>query len=196
MPETPERLPFRKRVQQRRDDMKQGGSASGPSNPTSNKSEAVKKLLAQVVTNEKNRNFCIRMHKRRLMLQFQKNGAKGNKMIENLLESGEEIINNKELIFDEHGNIYPISGSGNANFEDSKYRKIPNGGGKSDVSGDKSKSFSEALAVSKLKKSHFPVVYVIWREEYDRFDGREFKSIPLLKEMFTYSDFKEVSTGP
>lgn len=173
--------------------MKKGGNSSGANDPVSNNGDAVKKLLARVVTNEKNRNFCIRMHKRRLLLQFKKEGARGNKQIENIIENGEEIVDNKEVIFDEQGNIYPISGSGKANFEDSKFKKIPNAGGKCNVTDDKSRSFYEAMANAKRKRSHFPVVYVLWREEYDRFDGREFKSIPLLKDMFSYNDFKQVS---
>ena len=190
---------FRQRVELRRQQLKQGNSQTGPSSGPialiENKSEAVKKLLSRVVTNEKNRNFCIRMYKRRLLLKFKEEGARGNKQIELIIESGESIIQNTELIFDEQGNIYPISGSGTAIFEDSKYKKIPNAGGKCDVSEDKSETFNEAIKFGQSQKSEFPVVYVLWREEYDRFDGREFRSIPLLKEMFTYNDFKDVSKG-
>ena len=62
------------------------------------------------------------------------------------------------------------------------------------VDGDYSKNFNDALKAAGNKSSKFPVVYVKWLSQEDRFDGSEFLGIDMLNGMFIYNDFREVRT--
>ena len=56
--------------------------------------------------------------------------------------------------------------------------------------------FKDTLRRMKPVRSTFPVVFIHWREKYNRFDGNEFKYIPILEGMFEYEDFRQVQKAP
>jgi len=82
---------------------------------------------------------------------------------------------------------------GEGENHDSRFKMIKMWKLKATPDYDRCPTFKEGLHIAKRKRSRFPIVYVKWLEEKDRFDGREFNRIESCRGMFEYPEFQEVS---
>lgn len=151
----------------------------------------MKKLLAEVVKSEKSKNFYIRVYKRSLIAKWEAKGSNSSQ-IEEILSNKEDLINDGNIIFDDTGSVFSLGADG-AGGADANFRKVANWDGILNSPEGHFENYNDCAKKIKKKKSQFPSVYVHWRTKYNQYDGSQFSSISILKGMFTYKDFHQVS---
>lgn len=123
-----------------------------------------------------------------MITHFKKEGLQEDPLVSEILRNQQELIADPNIIFDKNGIIYNIDG----NADDSKFKKIKNAHLFVANDDEYCKNFGESLTIAKNKRSKFPLVYVKWLQNKDRFDGQEFNGISVIQDMFSYKDFRRV----
>jgi len=144
------------------------------------------------VKESKNPNFHIRVYKRGLIKKWQEQQShRNNTKIADILEDPDEYVNDPTIIFDQDGVIMQVGEAG-GDGDDPRFKKIKDWKSFACPDYDTYSNLKQAKKEYQYKRSKFPIVYVQWLEDKERFNGREFEEVSLCNGLFDYNNFREV----